>query len=92
MEKLLERIRTKPGYKYLAIIAIIVIALDYLRVSNLAYEVKHNPNLHLICDFKNGSREVPKDKIVTYIGDEDVWSFTNGWAQQCTIVNDKDNK
>ncbi len=89
MKKLLERILTKPGYRYLVVIAAFVWAVHYLWVNDPAYVVKHHANLELVCQFKDGTRIVPKNKIVAYDGEKDVWGFTNGWASNCSIVDER---
>jgi len=40
----------------------------------------------LLCEFKDGERIVPENKIVSYIDEEDCWSFTNGYACNCKLI------
>ena len=89
MKKILKRLMEKPGYKYLVIIAAFGWAVHYLWVTDPAYVVKNHANLELVCQFKDGVRIVPKNKIVAYIDDKDTWSFTDGWAKNCSIVDEK---
>ena len=40
----------------------------------------------LVCEFEDGERIVPVDKIISYIDDEDCWAFTNGYACNCQLI------
>ena len=88
-KRIVDRFLKKPGYKYLVALVALGWAVHYLWVNDPAYVVKHHKNLQLICQFEDGVRIVPKNKIVAYIDDENTWSFTDGWASNCSIVDEQ---
>ena len=87
MGKILKRILTKSGYKYLIILAALDWATYYLWINDPAYAVKHRKNLELVCQFQDGVRIVPKYRIITYDDEKNFWVFTNGWTRNCSIVD-----
>ena len=62
-----------------------------IHVTDPVYQIKHDPNAELVCDFEDGERVVPKDKISGYIEEEDTWVFTNGYARNCRIERDEND-
>ena len=89
MENILERIKTKPGYKVLLFLAIVVL-LSWLNYrSSLYYKVKHN-EVTLVCEFKDGWKTIDPNKFTGYIDEENVWTFVNGYSHNCYL--EKPNK
>jgi len=39
----------------------------------------------LTCEFSDGWRDVPSEKIVGYNDETGYWSFTNGYAKNCEV-------
>jgi len=85
MEKIIERIKTKPGYKFLGLLLLIYLFYHILEVTSPEYYIK-NGKAELYCDFGDGYRLVPKEKIVGYIDDVNYWAFTNGYARNCYVA------
>jgi len=74
--------------KLFLILTIILAGMVYvLNITDPVNKIKGNKNLELICEFKDGYRTVPKDKIFAYDGEQDMWVFTNGYAHNCSIEN-----
>ena len=88
---MLDRIKTKPGCKYLGAIALVVILFTGLKYTDPVYKLKNNSNLQLQCLFKDGYRVVPKSKIIAYDGKSDTWAFVNGWAKNCEVIDTSKN-
>jgi len=88
---MLERLRNKKGYRYLGIIALVVILFSGLRYTDPVYKLKSNNKLQLQCLFQNGYRIVPKNKIIAYDDESGTWAFVNGWARNCEIVDTSKN-
>jgi len=79
---MIERILTKPGYKILAIV-ILLLVLHYFNKTEI--EELKNPNTIIECNIKNkGWIEIDKNKI-TGIMDDGTIQFTNGYAKNCKI-------
>jgi len=83
---MVERILTKPGYKILGGLLIIVLLYvtnkmdkDYIQ------KIKHNSNIVVECNIKGkGLIEIDKSKIVDIL-DDGTFIFTNGYAKSCKI-------
>ena len=90
--KIIERIKTKPGYKILAGL-IIVVGLFYglEKVNeNEINNIKNNPNLVVECNIKGlGWVSIDKSKI-TDISDDGTFIFKNGYAKSCQVENIKE--
>ena len=83
----IERIKTKPGYKVLAILFIVVGALELLHLDNEHYlnSIKNDPNIDVTCNIKGeGWVSIDKSKIVD-VYDDGTFVFTNGYASNCVI-------
>jgi hypothetical protein len=66
--------------------AAVICTLGYgIYVTDPVVQIKQNPDAQLVCEFRDGVRVVPKDKIVAYDDERDVWAFTNGSAHNCWI-------
>jgi len=88
---MLERLKNKKGYRYLGIIALVVIMFMGIKYTDPVYKLKNNKNLQLECLFKNGYRIVPKNKIIAYDDEQNTWAFSNGWARNCEIIDTSKN-
>ena len=74
--------------KLFLILILILAGLVYaLNATDPVTKLKGNKNLELNCEFRDGYRTVPKDKIIAYDGEQNVWVFTNGYAHNCSIEN-----
>ena len=81
---ILERIKTKPEYKYLVLI-LLIIGVIYIQDSELR-EIKNNPNIEVQCNIKGkGIITIDKNKIVDIL-DDGTFVFENGYSQSCTII------
>jgi len=89
--KIIERIKTKPGYK---IVAGLLIIFGLFYVANKMDEneinnIKNNPNIIVECNIKGmGWVSIDKSKI-TDISDG-TFIFKNGYAKSCKVENLKD--
>jgi len=88
---MLERIKNKKGYRYLGIIALVVVLFTGLKHTDPVYKLKSNKNLQLQCLFQNGYRIVPKNKIIAYDDEQNVWAFNNGYAKNCEVIDTSKN-
>ena len=87
--KLIERIKTKPGYKFIAFVAIIITPLYLLYLENQKelYKIKNDPNIEVQCLIREkGLVSIDKRKITSI--NDDVIIFTNGYATNCEIINE----
>jgi len=88
----LERVKTKPGYKILAVIAIfggLLYALHKVNESELN-SIKENPHLNVICNIRGeGPVAIDKSKIIGFT-DDGGYIFTNGYASSCYVEDDRD--
>jgi len=92
MKNIIERIKTKPGYKILAGL-ILVVGLIYgskkineIEINN----IKNNPDILVECDIKGeGWMLINKSKIVDIL-DDGTFVFTNGYAKSCKVENIKE--
>jgi hypothetical protein len=93
MNKLLNRIKTKPGYKFLAVILVIVGLFHVAYINSPEHKVKTGEKV-LVCEFAGGREESIDPKlIVAYDGEKDMWVFTNGYSHNCYLIdNKKDHK
>jgi hypothetical protein len=84
-----ERVLTKPGYKYLLLIGIVIgliQILNYLDKQEIN-KIKNDPNISVECNIKGkGWVTIDKSKI-TSIGDDGTFIFTNGYAKSCIVIN-----
>jgi len=88
MKNIIERIKTKPGYKFLAVMIILIAPLYLLHLTNESElnNIKNNPDIDVVCNIKGqGYISIDKDKIVSMNGTTIV--FTNGSASNCEINN-----
>ena len=70
--------------KLLFILIILIITLVGF-IKDPVRELKNNPHLELICSFPDEEKIIPKNKIITYIEEENIWVFVNGYAHDCRI-------
>jgi len=85
--KIIERIKTKSGYKILTIVFLIVGSFYLLeKINNQELnKIKNNPNIVVECDIKDkGWIEINKSKIVDIMYDG-TFVFTNGYAKSCKV-------
>jgi hypothetical protein len=88
MDKILYRIKTKPGYKWLMLLVMLFIAWYILKATdplNPVYSEKAN----LVCEVVNNGVAydvvIPASKHPTYIGEEDVFAWNGGYSHNCWI-------
>ena len=85
----IERIKTKPGYKFLAVLFILALPIYLLHLDNEHYlnSIKNDPNIDVTCNIKGeGWVSIDKSKIID-VDDNGVFIFKNGYASNC-VVND----
>jgi len=86
---IIERIKTKPGYKIIGIAIFLIIANNILSNKSYIEKIKNNKNIIVECNIKNkGWIEIDKSKI-TGIMDDGTFIFTNGYAKNCQVINMK---
>ena len=73
----------------LAAVTAALAALFVLRATSPYHKLMGNAHLHLVCDFPDGYREVPKNKIVALDDESGYWVFSDGSAKNCTIEDDR---
>ena len=67
--------------------AIVLGSLTYFyNLTDLATKIKNDPHKYLICEMQDGEREIDKDKIVSFDDISGYWTFTNGYAKNCKVV------
>jgi hypothetical protein len=86
---MLERIKTKPGYKYLFFIIIIFILFYIINSENKSYIQKlHNSTI--TCNIKGkGWTVIDSSKIVDFDDESGTLIFENGYAKNCIIEENK---
>ena len=85
IEKIIERIKTKPGYKVLAAFGIIAGLIHLINVDNAEY-IKKLQNSTVICNIKGqGLTEINSSKIIGYDDETGIIIFDNGYAKNCII-------
>ena len=72
-----------------ATVTAVLAAIIVLRVTSPYHKLMGNTHLHLVCDFSNGYREVPKSKIIALDDESGYWVFSNGSAKDCSIEDDR---
>ena len=84
--KLIDRIKTKPGYKILLILGIIILIswIYHLHLKKIK-EIKNNPNIIVQCFIKGkGLIDINKSKIEDI--NDGTFIFTDGYATNCKII------
>ena len=88
--KIIERIKTKPGYKIILVAIILIIAGNVISNKSYIQKIKNDPNIVVECNIKDkGWIEIDKSKIVD-IMDDGTFIFANGYAKNCQVINLKD--
>ena len=72
-----------------AAVTAVLAAIIILRATSPYYKLMGNPHLHLVCDFPDGYREVPKSKIIALDDESGYWVFSDGSAKNCSIEDDR---
>ena len=82
---MLERIRTKPGYKYLAIL-FLLIAIFYLINKEHNSYIEKLQHSTITCNIKGkGWTVIDSSKIVDFDDETGIIIFENGYAKNCII-------
>jgi len=82
---MLERIRTKPGYKYLAIIIILISIFYAINAEHKSYMEKLQHST-ITCNIKGkGWTVIDSSKIVDFDDETGIIIFENGSAKNCII-------
>jgi hypothetical protein len=87
MEKIINRIKTKPGYKIIAFLLILFLPFYLLAQLNNQElnKIKNNPDIIVECQIKNkGWVVIDKNKIID-IDDDGTFIFENGYAKNCIV-------
>jgi len=90
---IVERIKTKPGYKVVGAI-IIVILLGWINHNITNSYIKHfkNGDYILQCDIKGEWKTINPDKIVGFDDETGAFIFTNGYAKNCEVIKVKNER
>jgi hypothetical protein len=84
---IIQRIKTKPGYKYLFLAIILVILIDAINNENKNY-IKKLRNSTIECNIKGkGWTIIDSSKIVDFDDETGTIIFENGYAKNCIIEN-----
>ena len=73
-------------FKYLGLVLLFVTLYYGLKLTDPVYQLKQHKNWQLICQMPEGEQIIPKNKIISYIEEEDYWVFSNGYAKNCYIL------
>jgi len=85
MENIIERIKTKPGYKILFLLFVLILPFYLLHLVNESElnNLKNSDN-EVICYIKGkGDVIIDKNKIVGF--EDGMFIFENGYAKNCYI-------
>jgi len=82
---LFERLKTKPGYKYLAILGILGVLIYTINLEHKNY-IKKLQNSTVECNIKEkGWTVIDSSKIVDFDDETGSLIFENGYAKNCII-------
>ena len=73
----------------IAAVTAVLAAIFVIRATSPYHKLMGDTHLHLVCDFSDGYREVPKSKIIALDDESGYWVFSNGSAKDCTIEDDR---
>jgi len=87
---IIERVKNKPGYKFLAVIGLIyglwyIGTMDERQYIN---EIKNNDNVSVMCNIKGkGFIDIDKSKITGILDDGHNFGFmfSNGYSTNCEV-------
>jgi len=68
------------------IVFALLFAIGYILPENEAVSNVKSGNWELTCQFSDGWRTIPKDKVVDLDDVSGTWIFTNGSAKHCEIT------
>jgi len=85
---MIERIKTKPGYKFLAVLFIIAIPFYLLHLVNQSElnDIKNNSNVQVQCLIKGKGYVIIDKSKITGTMENGGFIFENGYASNCEIV------
>ena len=63
---------------------LLLVLMIFLPEPQIVQDVKSGDKV-LTCEFSDGWRVIPKDKIVGLNDENGYWSFTNGFARNCEV-------
>jgi len=87
MEKIIYRLKTKPGYKFIAILLLLLTPFYLLHLVNKSEinEIKNNDNIVIICNIKGKGETIIDKKLIIGFTDNGGFIFKNGYAENCYI-------
>jgi len=80
-----ERILTKPGYKIIAGIIVIVSILNLLSNIDSPYKDVKTGKATLSCQIGDDYKIIDPKKVTGFDDETGYWTFTNGYAKNCDL-------
>ena len=78
----------KVPLSIIVVLSIVSLSLTmwYLNTTSLTTKVKSGSKI-LVCDIDGAYTRIPPKKIIGFNDQTGYWSFTNGYARNCSISN-----
>ena len=85
LKRIVERIKTRPGYKFIAVLLLLILPFYLLHLVNQSEINKiKNSDVDIICSIKGeGYVTIDKSKIIGVT--DNGFIFENGYAENCYI-------